>query len=208
MVCISLLDNKTQTTKDLNKPWKKLIGHGHDARSTVLIDDSALKARLQPYNHLCLSEYDAAARSRDSRALSQRDTKRAEWEKFDNMLLAVIGILDEIQHQDNVSSWIKNGGLWPINAAPAEPRPELPPSASPSASPPQVEPSLEEERPPADVTSPIGNDADADGTVSADVELSANLMWFQDETTYTSWIDRGLKALQSLGILARHGLSR
>ncbi|KAJ7455211.1 hypothetical protein B0H11DRAFT_2067080 [Mycena galericulata] len=37
--------------------------HGPD--STLLVDDSPLKARLQPWNHLCVAEYDAATRARD-----------------------------------------------------------------------------------------------------------------------------------------------
>ncbi|KAH6903985.1 phosphoprotein phosphatase, partial [Coprinopsis sp. MPI-PUGE-AT-0042] len=45
---------KTQTTKDLEKPWQAL---GHSAKSTFLLDDSPKKAHLQPWNHLCIREY-------------------------------------------------------------------------------------------------------------------------------------------------------
>ncbi|KAF7327637.1 FCP1-like proteiny domain-containing protein [Mycena kentingensis (nom. inval.)] len=37
----------------------------HSAETTLLVDDSPLKARLQPWNHLCVPEYDASARERD-----------------------------------------------------------------------------------------------------------------------------------------------
>ncbi|KAJ6532069.1 hypothetical protein B0H19DRAFT_1081967 [Mycena capillaripes] len=37
----------------------------HGPHSTLLVDDSPLKARLQPWNHLCVGEYDAATRARD-----------------------------------------------------------------------------------------------------------------------------------------------
>jgi hypothetical protein len=107
-------DRKTQTTKDLAKPWAQLPlqprtspspsstpphssspshsrsqsppgshrlprtsasltevkqEHAHSAASTLLLDDSPAKARLQPYNHVCLREYDSALRNRDLRVL-------------------------------------------------------------------------------------------------------------------------------------------
>ncbi|KAJ7168494.1 hypothetical protein C8R46DRAFT_235792 [Mycena filopes] len=37
----------------------------HGPHTTLLVDDSPLKARLQPWNHLCVSEYDAPTRARD-----------------------------------------------------------------------------------------------------------------------------------------------
>ncbi|GJE94097.1 hypothetical protein PsYK624_102650 [Phanerochaete sordida] len=39
--------------------------HVHSALSTLLLDDSPAKAARQPYNHVCLPEYDARARARD-----------------------------------------------------------------------------------------------------------------------------------------------
>ncbi|KAH7922252.1 hypothetical protein BV22DRAFT_1094986 [Leucogyrophana mollusca] len=87
---------KTQTTKDLTKPWKllplnsnpaTLSSHdaspppshstsagatsplAHSALTTLLLDDSPLKARLQPYNHVCIPEYSAPMRARDLRTL-------------------------------------------------------------------------------------------------------------------------------------------
>lgn len=58
---------KTQTTKDLAKPWAdpKLKALGHSARSTLLLDDSPLKAHLQPWNHLCIKEYVSEMRKTD-----------------------------------------------------------------------------------------------------------------------------------------------
>jgi hypothetical protein len=43
----------------------------HSVESTLLLDDSPLKAVLQPYNHLCIREYDRAMRVRDLRVLEQ-----------------------------------------------------------------------------------------------------------------------------------------
>ncbi|KAF9074827.1 hypothetical protein BDP27DRAFT_1415746 [Rhodocollybia butyracea] len=39
----------------------------HSALSTLLLDDSPLKARMQPYNHLCVPEYDETYFTRDVR---------------------------------------------------------------------------------------------------------------------------------------------
>jgi hypothetical protein len=85
---------KTQTTKDLYKVWSQLppvSGHDdmateekstpsngsvsetnllrHSAMTTLLLDDSPQKAHLQPWNHVCLREYDAATRNQDLKAL-------------------------------------------------------------------------------------------------------------------------------------------
>ncbi|KAL1671170.1 hypothetical protein EV122DRAFT_285245 [Schizophyllum commune] len=66
---------KTQTTKDLAIPWRKLRlnpGYGgkpHSASTTLLVDDSPLKARLQPYNHMAIREYDADTLRRDRLAV-------------------------------------------------------------------------------------------------------------------------------------------
>src|SRR5882762_4500790 len=75
-------DRKTQTTKNLSKLWEQLspasssrsfstsneqpiIVPAHSAMTTLLVDDSPLKARLQPYNHLCIPEYSLQLRRKD-----------------------------------------------------------------------------------------------------------------------------------------------
>ena len=37
----------------------------HSAKTTLILDDSPLKVHLQPYNHLCLKEYDIQMRKHD-----------------------------------------------------------------------------------------------------------------------------------------------
>ncbi|KAF9443974.1 hypothetical protein P691DRAFT_371419 [Macrolepiota fuliginosa MF-IS2] len=87
---------KVQTTKDLNKPWDELNStsvtldpslssptvqkRNHSAKTTLLLDDSPLKAHLQPYNHLCLKEYDLEMRKQDMavRELEVARTKLAD----------------------------------------------------------------------------------------------------------------------------------
>lgn len=81
---------KALTTKDLTKPWTLLpLGTSstkiavpseadcaaeqaglassiaHSAMTTLLLDDSPHKARLQPYNHVCIPEYTSSFREKD-----------------------------------------------------------------------------------------------------------------------------------------------
>lgn len=142
---------KTVTTKDLSKPWKFLpLGFSpaeldsthdaelessstlHSALTTLLLDDSPHKAMLQPYNHVCIPEYDSTRRKLDLDSLAAMAESQSQGygeesevpsvtllgaaqvdtEPFDATLLAVVGILDEIKHQSNVAGWIRAGGLW------------------------------------------------------------------------------------------------
>ncbi|KAK0223384.1 hypothetical protein IW262DRAFT_822612 [Armillaria fumosa] len=157
---------KTQTTKDLAKPWAALSllpdendeastlsssddgpshsadepaptsepsrsAYAHSALTTLLLDDSPLKAQLQPWNHFCVPEYTAQIRGRDlSTRHRERDNppsdiqdaegivlqkKRKRPKKalgYDQILLAVIGVLDTIKGESNVSGWMRQCGLW------------------------------------------------------------------------------------------------
>ena len=88
---IGYIDKKTQTTKDLAKLWAQIpslipnqsrsenpisevdadrdnhpsVPQQHSALTTILMDDSPLKAILQPWNHLCVSEYESKKRKLD-----------------------------------------------------------------------------------------------------------------------------------------------
>ncbi|KAL0064412.1 hypothetical protein AAF712_008712 [Marasmius tenuissimus] len=146
---------KTQTTKDLNKPWK--WSRIHSAETTILLDDSPLKAKLQPHNHLCVPEYSREIREWDVGVLEQARLAKGARENpaagshesssvtspmqpevvdedkedhslpnsslkrkrissssssYDHILLAVIGVLDAIKYQSNVSSWVREQGIW------------------------------------------------------------------------------------------------
>ncbi|KAF8635333.1 hypothetical protein AX15_000452 [Amanita polypyramis BW_CC] len=82
-------NRKTQTTKDLTKPWTllspKILALDdqsslslptstvesrtvHSPHTTLLLDDSHLKAHLQPWNHICIREYVAETRAADLQA--------------------------------------------------------------------------------------------------------------------------------------------
>ncbi|KAK7033645.1 hypothetical protein VNI00_012645 [Paramarasmius palmivorus] len=156
-----LYAKKTPTTKDLSIIWNastftsspslaSLISDNitedppkisHSAATTVLLDDSPRKARLQPWNHICIQEYDKGLRKADldvweslkvpsnkpkktKRTKPSTDAAVAEVEsvatelvpttpkgKYEETLLAVIGVLEALKHQSNVAAWIRDGGL-------------------------------------------------------------------------------------------------
>ncbi|KAI3609305.1 phosphoprotein phosphatase [Moniliophthora roreri] len=151
---------KTQTTKDLSKPWKLVsTTQQHSEKTTLLVDDSQLKARLQPYNHLCVAEYDVKfwkwdqeqagfdSGGVDGEAGGEGEEKN-EPPTYDHTLLALIGILDALKNEDNISGWMRAGGLFsllatatststtnepvPLSSLYTSSTPELTPSTSPS----------------------------------------------------------------------------
>jgi hypothetical protein len=172
----------------MEKPWSQLSGN-HSPLTTILLDDSPVKVRLQPYNHVCVREYNQEVRMRDLRthvikstaslkssgekeksdasvedevtahedadeedtsheqnvkstgpALDREERRKLKKfrkkalkaagltndgsvdathshhnnvdAKYDETLLAVIGILDTMRLQTNVAAWIRAGGLW------------------------------------------------------------------------------------------------
>lgn len=118
---------KVQTTKNLERIWWSSAG-GYDAKTTVLVDDTAMKARLQPWNLLQVTEYTVAeARvgkantnggflqadaSPEEDSLSELPDDKEKEDGVDTTILAVIGILEELRAQRNIPAWIRSGGLW------------------------------------------------------------------------------------------------
>ncbi|KAJ3734583.1 hypothetical protein DFJ43DRAFT_1037775 [Lentinula guzmanii] len=138
-------NKKSVTIKDLTKLWKAFPSHS--AKSTLLVDDSTQKARLQPWNHIFVKEYGQAERRSDLDYLRKQNVSQgspgdkgndhhdldvsdllgnmtltpsfaktslasqSSSTGFDSILLAVIGILDVLKHQDNVSGWLRSGGI-------------------------------------------------------------------------------------------------
>ncbi|KAL4258247.1 FCP1 homology domain-containing protein [Pleurotus pulmonarius] len=198
---------KTQTTKNLETPWKHFQaseGVQHSASSTLLLDDSPLKARLQPWNHLCVKEYTSEMRLIDLQVLSEESTTSYDIDDYcdhDLTLLAVIGALDAIKWESNVAGWIRGGGLsingvdgagplqvedpqltstsLPTSPA-ADPPPSSPPSSPPLPSPPEVEHTAE--------------------------ERVAGGMWFEESPNVIAWAARGLSALKALGVVVVTGV--
>lgn len=76
--------SKLTTYKNLNLIWSGNLSY--DQSNTILIDDSKEKASYQPYNLLQLSTWNNSEK--------------------DSMLIALIGVLDEIKKVENVSHYL------------------------------------------------------------------------------------------------------
>lgn len=241
----------------------------HSAQTTLLLDDSPLKAQLQPYNHVCIKEYDSALRRGDLETLGKelakatagvheveedgagrkkrkrkekkdKAHKKADPEplgvdrsssftssspessispapasdsqltavecdestgKYDETLLAVIGVLDTIKAEDNVAGWIRAGGLW---------GPHPPPALSP---PDEVSSPSSEPSPMAPAATSTGNDVTQDPAQMSKKDGEGNEvpegqtpMWFDHEPTFRHWVSQGREAVERLGIPLVHGI--
>lgn len=86
------------TIKDLQIVWKNLEDDPkmptYTARNTILLDDSATKAILQPFNSIEISEFN----HKDRRMKHQGDSE----------LLNVMDYLDKVKYEDNVSHYMKH----------------------------------------------------------------------------------------------------
>lgn len=183
---------------------------------------------LQPYNHLCVPEYDRITRAADLRVLhhhqrsasaqrtsegegthedtsttaeedATRGAKRKRKSKkkasgltapegggsgagrYDQALLAVVGILDALKLEDNVSHWIRARRVWP-DQEPAAKQPRT------LAADPDREPPTKKPRTLAADPGDAGADADAD------------MLWWKDAAALEHWASRGKEALAELGI--------
>ena len=104
----------------LDSPW--------GAHNTLIIDDSEYKARYHPNNHICIPEYTRKEQSVYVKYLEQQAQKernaatplaRAVHDgtgliteaDLDDALLQIVGVLDAVAHVENVSAWVRNGGL-------------------------------------------------------------------------------------------------
>ncbi|KAF8921439.1 hypothetical protein CPB85DRAFT_1428424 [Mucidula mucida] len=103
----------------------------HNSGTTFLVDDSPSKAHFQPSNHICLPEFTSPppprrkAPTHEAKAatLSAEDDLVARVESLsldsahtdparpDQVLLAIIGILDKAKDETHLATWIADGGL-------------------------------------------------------------------------------------------------
>ncbi|KAF7303839.1 Phosphoprotein phosphatase [Mycena indigotica] len=189
-----LYHQKTPTTKDLVTPWK--VFPLHNAQTTLLLDDSARKAHRHPFNHVCVSEYSPESRRRDLSVLNaskgpsqllskirkqrpQRNTvDAAEIPRvFDEILLAVVGILETLKSETDVAGWIKNGGL-----------------VDPTSQSPPFEQSSSKSTPDALATQL------SQLTMDTPNESSAFSRWFEQNEALHHWAQQGRDALAALEI--------
>ncbi|KAG5644418.1 hypothetical protein DXG03_008513 [Asterophora parasitica] len=110
MVTDPRTDKKSSTVKNIEKIWPEvsMLEH-HSVYSTVLLDDSPKKAILQPYNHLVVEDYTEDLHTHDLHAHSEPHA--GDSLPPDDILLAVVGILDSMKDKANVAHWIRCGGV-------------------------------------------------------------------------------------------------
>ncbi|WFD28157.1 hypothetical protein MNAN1_003163 [Malassezia nana] len=76
--------------------------------NTILLDDSAKKARCQPFNHICIPEY-GKKQAQHYREYRKKAPPGMTEEDLDDYLLQFVGVLDALQHVDDVTQWVRDG---------------------------------------------------------------------------------------------------
>jgi hypothetical protein len=178
--------SKVQTTKNLETIWWSSEG-AYTARSTILIDDTAKKARLQPWNLLQIPEYTPASKGEWDPTGARGDY----WPKDDETLgetgvdsdvtlLAVIGVLEELRNHSNIPAWIQGGHLLS-----------------------SVHMQMDRERSEESKT-----DSEDNGTAgdAATLDEEEKPLWCSDTEVLAHWVKRGKSALASRGIPVDVGL--
>lgn len=195
---------KTQTIKDLAKPWSRLTTP-HSALSTLLLDDSSLKAVVQPYNHVVVPEYDKTKRNNDLAVWKSESAKHPDDGKYDQTLLAVIGILQRSRNESNIASWIRSGGLWAGQKPPDNVsimREESDSAANPRNSPDMIlSVSVYGDREMIPAVSPFG--------ASEKLEPSPEtrpILWYEHAETFKYWVQQGRSTLDEMNIEVIHGI--
>jgi hypothetical protein len=147
------------------------------------VDDSPLKARLQPHNLLLISEY---VRKNEDEIEMDPDA--------DRILLAMIGILEEMRSQASVPAWIRVGGLLGDKGCLASTSGLAEGADTTEAT---VQATLEDAEGEAD-------DVKSDMSISsADAvsELEAvSSQWWEDEEVVQHWVERATLVLNEMSI--------
>lgn len=153
--------------------------------------------------------------------------------KYDETLLAIVGILDEVKRQSNVASWVKANGLWGpyllhgmVNANISELRHDdfrdgrEDAAASSDSGSADSGRRGERKKKRRDVVLDVVEASLADkpgdsGSLCASPDekrgqtnVSETPIWFDNPPTMRYWVDRGRNALKALEIPIEHGLKQ
>ena len=245
-VCI--LDQKTVTTKDLSKPWnlfasalspEKFDGHSavpqtiHSAFTTLLLDDSPHKAVLQPYNHLCIPEYNSTRRQHDLRTFlatkEPQEGKANKKAKRKNTVetnahstnqtvpeLPPKDVLSELADEEPYDAMLlavigileavrlqSNVAGWIRKGRLWATQERLGEGGAPDVV------KTEDGKTVSDAVVQTGNDASStsDPAVTPEQAHLQTKMWFDDSSVLAYWVARGREALMELGIPVTHGVT-
>lgn len=173
-------------------------------------------------------------RKRNGKREAECEASRAELihePKYDETLLAIVGILSEVKHQSNVASWVKGNGLWgphlPQN--PADPNTDTPTDKSSyddrgdvatlsdngSMESGRYGEGKKKRKDGATAFFEVGaiEGSEDGGLLLAStneqrdhLNTSEVPLWFDNPSTMQHWVDQGRNALDALGIPIEHGL--
>ncbi|KAH9927644.1 uncharacterized protein B0H18DRAFT_875536 [Fomitopsis serialis] len=127
---------------------------------------------------------------------------------YDETLLAVVGVLDEVHCQRNVAAWVRAGGLWGPGGVPTHLKQAVRErSAEEGDAVMEVDESTARPAGNDEVTQTAPTDSKGIADLPADApEAPAALMWFEDSEVIVYWATRGREALETLGIPVEHGM--
>jgi hypothetical protein len=143
--------------------------------------------------------------------------------EYDETLLAVVGILDEVKFQSNVASWVRENGLRGphptrnlvgFDAFPQEIVSTTSDGGSVDSG--RIGEGKKRRVDAAVVETPAMDDESEDrGSLRPPTNVKQNQenvsetpLWFDNPPTMQHWVDRGRKALAILGIPIEHGLKQ
>jgi hypothetical protein len=150
-----------------------------------LVDDSVLKARLQPHNLLLIPEY-----------IRKTQTNEGETDP-DQILLAMIGILEEMRAQASIPAWIRDGGLWGAKGCP------VPFTDSADTKAVTVLATHED----AEGETEDGKSSVSLSSTGAPPELSVVApQWWEDKEIVQHWVERATLVLNEMSILIVPGI--
>ncbi|KAF9650397.1 hypothetical protein BDM02DRAFT_3061523, partial [Thelephora ganbajun] len=249
----SLLEEKARTFQQLSQSMNPFVPSRttHHSRSHphLLLTEAptqsapSTQGNLLPLVEIITEETKPLSNPPPSKKRKRRGKREAERKasranpvpviEYDETLLAIVGILDEVKHQSNIASWVKANGLW----GPYPPQSLAIPSIDAltrgrfHASREDIvtlsdSGSVDSERRgegkkkrrdaiaaffeasvtegPEDGAPPYAlKNEKQDQTNSLEAQL-----WFDDPPTMRHWVDRGRNILEALGIPIEHGLKQ
>jgi hypothetical protein len=155
----------------------------------LLLDDSPLKAVYQPWNQLVLPEFDRPEFNASVQAVQSGDVSHPGTQ-CDQILLAVIGILEATSTCENIPAWIRAGGLKKLEIQQCMGQDE-------------TEGRRED---PAWFGAPDGPAAGIAPTLEALPSHESFAHWFQDDKLLAQWVEKGKQTLVHYGIPVEHGM--
>jgi hypothetical protein len=149
-----------------------------------LVDDSPLKARLQPHNLLLIPEY----------IRKTRDKVEVDPDP-DRILLAVIGILEEMRSQASIPAWIHAGGLLGAKGCLDSTDASAEGVDTKEATVPAPREDAEGEAEDAKGDMPLSS-----GDAAPQLAVGVAPQWWEDEEVVQHWVERATLVLNEMSV--------